>query len=231
MPSGFQQDTNQLNPNFYRVTVDLSGYNSTATSTQSGSVEPDSGDAFATQNTTLDNSKRRARGQLRWEAIIQQLQSAGDVKILDVTALEAGPSTLDVADDVTTSLSFTVMYERDAFVLLSVRDRLLAEGRVSSSVAKLSDHETLATATSLTTTAQAIQELVVRGITKGYRDYVTNVSTAVSDTLDVFTKQARTFDGTSGGQGPITVAAPVTPKVAHTDVTVSLVDTVTLVTA
>lgn len=231
MPSGFQQDANQLSPNFYRVTVDLSGYNSTATSTQSGSVEPDSGDSFATLNTTLDNSKRRARGQLRWEAIIQQLQSVGDVKILDVTATEAGPSTLDVADDVTTALSFTVMYERDAFVLPAVQARLIAEGRVSGGVAKLSDHETLGTATTASTTALAIQELVVRGITKGYRDYVTNVSTAVSDTLDVFTKQARTYDGLAGGQGPVTVAAPVTPKVAHTDVSVSLVDTVTLVNA
>lgn len=229
MPSGFQQDINQLSPNFYRVTVDLAGYNSTATSTLSGSVEPDSGDSFTTQNTTLDNSKRRARGNLRWEAIIHQLQLAGDVKILDVTALEAGPSTLDVADDVTTALSFTVMYERDAFVLLSVRDRLIAEGRVVGGVAKLSDHETLASAAPLTTTAQAIQELVVRGITKGYRNYVTDVSAASSDTLDVFSKHARTFDGTTGGQLVITAASPVTPKVAHTDVSVSLVDTVTLI--
>lgn len=231
MASGFQQDTNQLSPNFYRVTIDLSGYDSTAANTTSGSVEPDSGDSFATLNTTLANSRRRARGNLRWEAIIQNLSKYSDCQILDVTATEAGPSTLDEADDITTALSFTVRYERDAFVLPGVQAQLISEGRISGGAAKMTDHETLGSATSCTTTALAIKEMIVRGITKGYADYLTDVSTAVNSSTDVFIKSARIYDGIGGGQEKITVASPVTPKVAHTDVTVTLVDTVTLVNA
>lgn len=230
MASGFQQDTNQLNPNFYRISIDLTGYDSTAANTTAGGVEVDSNDSFATLNTTLANSQRRARGNLRWEAILHALQRAGDCKILDVTSTEGASNPLDVADDVTTGLAFTVMYERDAFVLSTVQDILIAEGRVSGGSARLSDNATLGSATACTTIPLAIEELVVRGITKGYRDY-TAPGTAVSSTLDVFTKSARVFDGLSGGQEKLTVASPVTPVVAHTDVTVSLITTATLVTA
>ncbi len=230
MASGFQQDTNQLNPNFFRISIDLTGYDSTAANTTAGGVEVDSNDSFATLNTTLANSQRRARGNLRWDAILQSLQRFGDCKILDVTSTEGASNPLDVADDVTTGLAFTVMYERDAFVLPAVQAMLIAEGRVSGGVAKLSDNATLGSATTCSTTALAIQELVVRGITKGYRDY-TAPGTAVSSSLDVFTKSARIYDGLSGGQEKLTVASPVTPVVAHTDVTVSLITTTTLVTA
>ena len=232
MSSGFQQNENQLTPGLYRVVVDLTtSYSSTAANTDAGSVETRDNSIFATQNTTLANGQRRARGNLRWQGILEALSIGGDFRILDIEELESDASVLDVADDVTTNLKFTVQYDRDAFVLGAVQNFLIKEGRTTGGVAKNSDHETLGSATTTSTTLLAIEELVVRGITKGYQDYVTNVSTAVG-AGDVFTRSYRVYDGTQGAetQEVLTVKSPVTPKVAHTDVTVTSIDGTTLPT-
>jgi hypothetical protein len=231
MSSGFQQNENQLTPGLYRVTVDLTGYSSTAANTDAGGVETRDSSAFATQNTTLANGQRRARGNLRWQGILEALSIGGDYRILDVEEAESGPSTLDVADDVTITLTFTVQYDRDAFVLGAVQNFLIEEGRTTGGVAKNSDHETLGSATTCSTTLLAIEELVVRGITKGYQDYVTDVSAAVG-AGDIFTRSYRVWDGTQGAetQAVLTVKAPITPKAAHTDVTVANIDGTTLPT-
>lgn len=232
MPSGFQQNANQLTPGLYRVVVDLTGYSTTAANTDAGGVESRDSSAFSTLPTTLAIGQRRARGNLRWQAIIDNLGLGGDFRILDIEELETtGPSVLDNADDTTTSLTFTVQYDRDGFVLGAVQNFLIAEGRTTGGVAKNSDHETLGSATTCSTTALAIEELVVRGITKGYQDYVTNVSTAVAAT-DIFKRTYRVFDGAQAteSQELLTVKTPVTPKVAHTDVTVTQIDGTTLPT-
>ena len=232
MASGFQQNENQLTPGLYRVVVDLSGYSSTAANTDAGGVETRDNSAFATQNTSLANGQRRARGNLRWQGILENLGRGGDFRILDIEELEStGPSVLDNADDVTVTLTFTVQYDRDAFVLGNVQNFLIAEGRTTGGVAKNSDDETLGSATTTSTTVLAIKELVVRGITKGYQDYVTDVSAAVGST-DVFTRSYRVYDGTQGAetQAVLTVKAPITPKAAHTDVTVTAIDGTTLPT-
>ena len=231
MSSGFQQNENQLTPGLYRVTVDLTGYSSTAANTDAGGVETRDSSAFATQNTTLANGQRRARGNLRWQGILEALSIGGDYRILDVEEAESGPSTLDVADDVTITLTFTVQYDRDAFVLGAVQNFLIKEGRTTGGVAKNSDNETLGSATTCSTTLLAIEELVVRGITKGYQNYVTDVSAAVG-AGDVFTRSYRVFDGGQGAetQAVLTVKAPITPKTAHTDVTVANIDGTTLPT-
>jgi hypothetical protein len=162
---------------------------------------------------------------------LEALSIGGDYRILDIEEKESDASVLDAADDVTTNLKFTVQYDRDAFVLGAVQNFLIEEGRTTGGVAKNSDHETLGSATTCSTTLLAIEELVVRGITKGYQDYVTNVSTAVASG-DVFTRSYRVYDGTQGAetQEVLTVKAPVTPKVAHTDVTVTNIDGTTLPT-
>ena len=162
---------------------------------------------------------------------MEALSIGGDYRILDIEEKESDASVLDAADDVTTNLKFTVQYDRDAFVLGAVQNFLIKEGRTTGGVAKNSDHETLGSATTTSTTVLAVKELVVRGITKGYQDYVTDVSTAV-DSNDVFTRSYRVYDGTQGAetQAVLTVKSPVTPKVAHTDVTVTSIDGTTLPT-
>jgi hypothetical protein len=232
MSSGFQQNENQLTPGLYRVVVDLTGYSTTAANTDAGGVETRDSSAFATQNTTLANGQRRARGNLRWQGILEALSIGGDFRILDIEELETtGPSVLDNADDTTTTLTFTVQYDRDAFVLGAVQNFLIKEGRTTGGVAKNSDNETLGSATTCSTTLLAIEELVVRGITKGYQNYVTDVSAAVG-AGDIFTRSYRVYDGTQGAetQAVLTVKAPITPKAAHTDVTVTNIDGTTLPT-
>jgi hypothetical protein len=88
MSSGFQQNADQLTPGLYRVVVDLSGYSSTAANTDAGGVETRDSSAFATQNTTLANGQRRARGNLRWQGILEALSIGGDYRILDIEEAE-----------------------------------------------------------------------------------------------------------------------------------------------
>jgi len=77
MPSGFQNTQDQLTPNFYRVVITMSGgtatWSTTAADNDSGAVEVDDFNAFTTLNTSYNNSKRRARGNIRWHAIVEEL--------------------------------------------------------------------------------------------------------------------------------------------------------------
>lgn len=110
MPSGFQQDLNQLQPTFYRITVDTSGYSTTGTT--GGGITPNSVDSFSTADfpTTLALSQNRSRGNMRFNNIVRRLSGLSDCQILDITITEAN------ADAQATAIAFTVKYERDDFV-------------------------------------------------------------------------------------------------------------------
>lgn len=138
MPSGFQQDLNQLQPTFFRVAIDLSGY-PTAGNT-GGGVTPNSVDSFATANlvTTIALSQLRARGNLRFENIINRLTGLTDCQIIDITIAEAN------GDAQATALAFTAKFERDTFIL--------AEGTAVDG------------ATAITTKALKVKDAVARGI-------------------------------------------------------------------
>ena len=69
MASGFQNTQSQLTPNYYRVTIDTSAWSTTAANNDSGGVEAWDYNYFATLNTTLNNSRRRARGNIRFNSI------------------------------------------------------------------------------------------------------------------------------------------------------------------
>lgn len=109
MPSGFQQDANQLQPNFYRVSIDTSGY-PTADGNTNGGITPNSSDSFGTLPTTLIKGKQRSRGNVRFQNILNELGLLADFQILDVTITEAN------ADAQATALSFTVKFDRDTFI-------------------------------------------------------------------------------------------------------------------
>lgn len=113
MPSGFQQDLNQLQPVMYRVVVTMGGGTATwptADGNNNGGVTPNSSDSFSTANlpTTLVKAKARARGNMRFRNIVNRLTGLADCQIHDITITEAN------ADAQATSLSFTVKYERDS---------------------------------------------------------------------------------------------------------------------
>jgi hypothetical protein len=201
MPSGFQQDTNQLSPNFYRVAIDTSSgtYFPTADGNTNGSITPNGWDALATAPTTLVKSKARSRGVMRFRNIVNALTGLGDCQILDITMTGETDG-----DSQPTACTFTVKFERDSFIPLT--------GAYQGSTVVGNDINNSA----MDTIAKVIKNEIAKAI---------RLTTTAS---------SRVYDPTvaEGTQLSLT-AAPGTMTAAQTLglITVSLIDTVTLVTA
>jgi len=142
MPSGFQNDTNQLQAEMYRVVVTMSNTtyypSASATAADNGGVTPSSADSFATLPTTTAKGQNRARGNMRFRNVVNRLTGLGDCQIRDITLTEAN------GDAQATSLAFTVLFERPAFVPVT---GTAIDG-----------------STAITTTAIALQNAVAQGI-------------------------------------------------------------------
>jgi hypothetical protein len=133
MPSGFQQDTNQLQPNFYRVSIDTSGY-PTADGNDNGGITPNSSDSFGTLPTTLIKGKQRSRGNLRFQNIVNRLTTLADCQILDISITEAN------ADAQATAIAFTVKFDRDTFISGTKADTIkaaVAQGIIDETTANV----------------------------------------------------------------------------------------------
>ncbi len=152
MPSGFQNDTNQLQAEMYRATITMSNttYYPTADGDDNGGVTPSASDGFATLPTTLAKGKARARGNMRFRNVVNRLTGLGDCQIRDITITEAN------GDAQATSLAFTVAYDRPGLITVSGTS---VDGT-----------------TAITTTALAVKDAVARGV----RD-VTVANTRVYD--------------------------------------------------
>lgn len=202
MPSGFQQDQNQLSPSLYRVVwVASTGTYPTADGNDNGAITPNSSDSFAKADlpTTLAKAKARARGNMRFRNVINRLTGIQDCQILDV---EVGADTN--GDAQATSLAFTVRYERPQDLLNTIRTAVYAESASYNNAAGVE----------ITTVALGIEELVVRG----FRD-ATTANVRVYDPTAVEDKQLS-----------ITVAAPDTAADIIQDITVALIDGTELIT-
>ena len=157
MASGFQQSINQLNPNFYRVSIDMqdvSYFPVTATLNTSGGVEPFDYNYYATAPTSRNNARRRARGNIRWNNIVTALSGAADCQILDVTPTNSATGYTN-ANFVSDALVFTVKFERDDFLLQAYNGK------------------TDAGSSTITTVEGAIKEIISQAIaatmTRSYR--------------------------------------------------------------
>ena len=196
MPSGFQQDPNQLSPDFYRVVLTFSGGtgNYGGAAPANGAVNPYDWNSFATAPTTLANAQRLARGNMRWQAIIEELTKHADAQILDVEVTSANNT---LADSVPTAISFTVKYDRDDFVLGAVQN-------IATSFAP-----TTGAAVTIDTTAKAIRYLV---------------GTAVA--RNAYTRTYRVYDPTdlSETQASVTINTPDIQADIFDDVAVQLID-------
>jgi hypothetical protein len=163
MPSGYQQNQNQITPGDYSVSIVMNGgvatWPTTNTLTTSGAVEPYNWDTFTTYPTSLANATRLAQGNLRFEAIIEELTKFCDGRILSVTVTSAG--TTD-ANNQPTALSFTVSYDRDAFILGSYQAVMLAENSSNTTFVGYGGGSNY-----VNTTVKAIREMVTRGIIRG----------------------------------------------------------------
>jgi hypothetical protein len=121
MSSSFQQDLNQLAPGFYRVVITMTDNgNSGAFPTtdqgnkQDGGCTPNTWDAFASGPSTAALAMSRARGNLRFRQVVNQLTGLGDCQILDIVMTAES-----TADAQATYCNFTVKYDRDAFIALT----------------------------------------------------------------------------------------------------------------
>jgi hypothetical protein len=112
MPSGFQNDANQLQAEMYRVVVTMTNttYYPTTDGNDNGGVTPSSWDSFAAGPTTLVLGQARARGNMRFRNIVNQVTGLTDMQVRDVTITEAN------ADAQATSLAFTLLIERPDFI-------------------------------------------------------------------------------------------------------------------
>jgi len=119
MASGFQQDTNQLQPSFYRVQIDMSNTTYFPTTDlgnhQDGGCTPNAWDSFPAGSlpSTTAHAVSRARGNLRFKQVVNQLSGLADCQILDISITEAN------ADAQATGLAFTVKFDRDEFIPLT----------------------------------------------------------------------------------------------------------------
>ncbi len=196
MPSGFQQDANQLSPDFYRVVLTLSGGtgNYGGAAPANGAVNPYDWNSFTTAPTSLANAQRLARGNMRWQAIIEELTKHADAQVMDVEVTSANNA---LADSVPTAISFTVKYDRDDFVLGAVQ-------KIATSFAP-----TTGAAITIDTTAKAIRYLVGTAIAR-----------------NAYTRTYRVYDPSdlSETQVSVTINKPDTQADIFDDVSVSLID-------
>ena len=208
MPSGFQQDPDQLAPGFYRVIITMGGnvatWPSISTQYTGGAVNPYNWDAFTTVPTTAANSLGLAQGNLRFEAIIEELTKYCDGQILD---LEYTSSSSIDANQQPTSLRFTIRYDRDAFVLPAYQKVMLTESPTNTSFVGYGGGTNY-----VTTTAGAVREMVTRGIIRG--------------STTGYTKFWRTYGPTTteGFQTQVTIKQPDVPANIWGDVSASILD-------
>jgi len=218
MPSGFQQDSNQLAPGFYRVIIAMGNPSNTANwqaiSTQytGGSVNPNDWDSFTTLPSSSANALGLAQGNLRFQAVVEELTKYCDGQIIDMQ-YTAATSTTD-ANNQATNLTFTIRYDRDAFVLGAYQKVLLAENSSNTTFVGYGGGTNY-----VNTTAKAVREMVTRGIVRGG--------------TSGYTKFWRVYNPTvsEGFQTQVTIKQPDVPANVWADVTASLLDGTELISA
>jgi len=202
--SGFRQDPNQLQPNFYRVVLTLSGGTGTyptADGNDNGAVYTQDHSLFTTKPTTLAIGRRVARGHQRFLAIVEEVSKYADVQILDIEFTSAGAT---AADNQPTEVKFTVRYDRDTNVLPSLRAELFAAN---------GDFDD-AGGNAVDTTVKAVRQHVVQGITRvNYKKFM------------------RVFDPVAGEerQEELTVTTPDAAADVYADTVVTLIDGTTVI--
>ena len=199
MASGFQQDINQLSPDFYRVVITMSGGTATwtAASPANGAVNPYNWDSYTTLPSSDANGQRLSRGNMRWQAILEELTKHSDAQILDVEVTSPG---LTDANSIPTAIAFTVKYDRDDFVLGAVQ-------KIATTFAP-----TTGAAVTIDNTVKAIRYLVGQGVQRGGTVGYTRTHNTYS------------FANTNGYQPSITITRPDTDGDVYDDISVAAIN-------
>jgi hypothetical protein len=176
MPSGFQQDSNQLQPAYFRVVMDMTNSDIYVdTNSQSGgSVQPFTWDNFTGMDMpiTADAGVTLARGNLRFQRIIEELTKYSDAQILDLEALtRSNPVT---GNYLANHLAFTVKYDRFGIDDDNVEadSPLLAMERQYLRSINNGDTTSPYDGENINNTTEAIQEAIMRAL-------ITNVTRSV----------------------------------------------------
>ena len=138
MPSGFQQDQNQLTPSYYRVVITMQGGSSTWYTVDSNDGDTTAGristyawDNFEGDNrpTTIASARALARGNMRFQNIVTAIENLADCQILDIEedAVANGDAMAD-----NQWINFTVKFDRDEGVFPAYCAIRKAEGAGSS---------------------------------------------------------------------------------------------------
>ena len=224
MASGFQNNQDQLTPTYYRVEINMNGYPSNAGYIGSnGAVEPFDFTNFATANTSTNASRRRARGNIRFNSILNQLQLFDNVQILDVTNLTDYPADETTADDVAEKVRFTIGYTQEAYVFQGWQN-LIGAGNFSNgsnnsfTTTYSATYDQLSSANRAAAMVICIKEAITRGVVIGG--------------TTGYSRRYKTYDpdAKSHLEEEITVTQPDTPANVWADLTVSIIDTMTQTT-
>jgi len=124
MPSGFQQDQNQLTPAYFRVVISMDNGGQSwylledePGPTRTGRITTWAWDN-ATDSTQLPETQviadALARGNLRFQAIVDMLGMFADCQILDIENSGLNTAAGQVDQD---TIAFTVKYDRSEFLL------------------------------------------------------------------------------------------------------------------
>jgi len=168
MPSGFQQDPNQLQPAFFRVVMTMNNTDAyfNNSSSSNGAVQPFTWDNFTGSDRpiTVAAGIKLARGNLRFQRIIEELTKYADAQILDLEALSGtDPVT---GNDLANHIAFTVKYERfgidddnsEAHSPLLAMERKYLRSINNGSASSPYDDE------GINQTEEAIQEAIMRAL-------------------------------------------------------------------
>jgi len=208
MPSGFQQDQNQLQPALWRVVIDMSNnvydvFCRGGTGTCHGLVNPYTWDNFAVGDcpTTVDNALRLARGNIRWARIVEELGKHADAQILDV---EVNFNDNNNGDDEPTQVAFTVKYDRYGIDLADGENAgiLQAEQKFQQYLNDSTSTSSSYDGENINNTDEAVQEAVMRAlieeVTRSVRVFIPVEGT---DPLEGSGSQQEVtaYDATDGG--------------------------------
>ena len=217
MASGFQLDSNQLTAGLYRVAIDTSNTTTypvcsgSSVTTAQGGINPYDWDAGSVYTGGLPTNayyaQALAQGNLRFQRIIESLAAISDCKILDPSVTAGGTS----GNYQPTAVSFTVSFDRDAFVLPEYQKMLVAANSANTTYLGL-DGTTL-----INSTALAVKDIVANAIAM-QNGYGTTALTG-------YYRQYRQFSVTQNGDSAVTtyIVQPNTGATIFGTVTVSQV--------
>jgi hypothetical protein len=111
-PKSARLPTGQPQGAYYTVSISQTAYDFGDSTTAAGGISPVSATDFAVAPSNLDESRRIARGQLRFKRMIQALSVRSNFRIVNIVPTYS----TDTADTNISTLAFGLVFENDDFL-------------------------------------------------------------------------------------------------------------------